>query len=322
MLYILLLIVLFGVQLAYFQVAERFNIIDEPNKRSSHKLHTLRGGGIIFYISALISFVISKYQFPWFFAGLTIIAFISFADDIKQQSPKLRMLVQFAGLVLLFIQCAFFSLPWYMILIALIISVGILNAFNFMDGINGITGAYSSAVMVALWYINRNLHFVDNGLIYIVLISLIVFNFFNFRKKAKCFAGDVGAVSMAFIILFLLGLLINKTKDFSYIVILAVYGVDTVLTIIHRLLLKENIFEPHRKHLFQLLANELKIPHLLVSTLYAVLQLLIAFGLLYVTHYRYIYLIAAVIVLSILYVVVKSKIYHLHKEETEKKPDN
>lgn len=314
MLYILLTILLFGAQLAYFNVAERFRIIDKPNDRSSHKGIILRGGGVVFYVAVLLYFVVSEFKFPWFFAGLSLISLISFADDVKTLSPRLRLIVQFAGLFLMFIEWNLYSLPWYFFVIALILSGGILNAFNFMDGINGITGAYSSAVIIALWFVNRQVAFTDNRLIYIVLISLFVFNFFNFRTKAKCFAGDVGSVTIAVIILFLLGQLILKTKNFSYIVFLAVYGVDSVLTILHRLKLKENIFEPHRKHLFQLLANELKIPHLQVSTLYAILQLIIALGLLYFPNYSNLYLIVVVLLLSSLYLYVKGKIYHLHKQ--------
>jgi UDP-N-acetylmuramyl pentapeptide phosphotransferase/UDP-N-acetylglucosamine-1-phosphate transferase len=315
MLYILLTILLFGAQLAYFNVAERFSIIDKPNERSSHKGIILRGGGIIFYIAVLLYFSVSGFRYPWFFAGLTVISLISFADDVKALTPRLRLIIQFAGLFLVFHQWNLYSSPWYYILIALVLSAGILNAFNFMDGINGITGAYSMAVLGAFWFINNyTLQFVDNQLIYIVLISLLVFNFFNFRKKAKCFAGDVGSVTIAVIVVFLLGQLILKTRNFSYIVFLAVYGVDSVLTILHRLKLKENIFEPHRKHLFQLLANELKIPHLQVSALYAILQLIIALGLLYFPQYGYLYLIVVVLLLSSIYLYVKGKIYHLHKQ--------
>ena len=313
MLYILLLILLFGAQLAYFRVADHFNIIDKPNQRSSHSEIILRGGGIVFYIAALLYFAISGFQYPWFFTGLTLISIISFADDVKTISANVRLTVQLVALLIIFIEWNLYAYSWFLIPVALIVSAGILNAFNFMDGINGITSAYSTSVLITLLYINNKVeYFVDNKLIYIVLISLLVFNFFNFRKRAKCFAGDVGSVTIAVIILFILGLLIIKTGNFSYFVFLAIYGVDSVLTILHRLKLKENIFEPHRMHLFQLLANELKIPHLWVSTLYAVLQLIISFGLLFVTGYEYIYMSVIVISLIVLYVIVKSKIFHLH----------
>ncbi len=316
MIYIISFILLVGFQLAYFRVAEHFRIIDKPNVRSSHKTITLRGGGIVFYFGALLFFIISKFEYPWFFAGLTLISIISFADDVKEQSFKLRLLIHFAGLLLMFYQSMFFSLPWYFIVLILIVCTGILNAYNFMDGINGITGAYSLAVTGALWYVNNFvIHYVNNQFIYLIVISLMVFNFFNFRTKAKCFAGDVGSISIAFIILFLLGLLINATQNLSYLVLLAVYGVDAALTLIHRIILKENIFAPHRKHLFQLLANEKKIPQLVVSSGYALLQLVIFGGLLIFENYGYIYLVLVVVLLSIVYISVKRKIFHLHKKQ-------
>jgi len=314
MIYIVLFILLFAAELVYFRVADHYNIIDKPNQRSSHTSITLRGGGIVFYIGVLLYFALEGFQYPWFFLGLTLLSVISFADDIRPQSSKLRLVIHFLAMALMFYQWGLLALPWYYSVIALIICTGILNAYNFMDGINGITGGYSLVVLGALYYINSyQLNFVDNGLILSTIVALLVFNFFNFRKKARCFAGDIGAMSAAFIIVFLLGLLIFKTGDFSYIVLLAVYGVDTVLTIIHRLLLHENIFEAHRKHLFQLMANELKMPQLLVSTLYGLLQAFIAVGLFLSGTFAYLYLILVILLLSIVYIVFMKKYYRLHE---------
>ncbi len=310
--YSLIAIILFLAQLFYFKLADKFNIIDKPNERSSHSKITLRGGGIIFYIAVLLFFILSNFQYLWFFIGLSLIAAISFADDIKPRSSKLRLSVHFLSMLLMFYQWDLFSFPWYFVVISLILCTGILNAYNFMDGINGITGGYSIVALFSLWYINNFQHsFIDNQLIYILIISLLVFNFFNFRKKAKCFAGDVGAISIAFILVFLLGLLIIKTGDFTYIIILALYGVDTVLTIIHRLILKENIFEPHRKHVFQLMANELKMPHTLVSSIYMLIQSIIVFGYILSNH-KILYFIFSILLLSVVYIFLKIKHYHLH----------
>ena len=254
MIYVFLLLLLFVIEILYFKIADKYNITDNPNERSSHTKVTLRGGGVIFYIGVLIFFLMSNLQYPLFFVGLTLITVISFADDIKPQSASLRLIIQFSALILMFFQLHLGDFPWYYSIIALILFGGILNAYNFMDGINGITGIYSIVVMGSFWYINNySIYFVDNRLIYLVLLSLVVFNFFNFRKNAICFAGDVGSISMAFIVVFLLGSLIVESQDFSYIVLLVVYGVEVVLTIIHRIILKENIIKPHRKHLFQIL---------------------------------------------------------------------
>jgi len=315
MIHILITLVLFATQLIYFRIANHYNIIDKPNERSSHSNITLRGGGVIFYIGMLLYFILFGFQYPLFFCGLTLISIISFADDVKPQSFKLRLLIHFISMIFMFMQWNLFDLPWYFTLIALIICTGILNAYNFMDGINGITGGYSLVIAGVFYYINSfQVTFVDTQLISILILTLLVFNFFNFRIKARCFAGDVGAISMAFILIFLLGKLIIKTGDFSYIILFALYGVDSILTIIHRLLLKENIFEAHRKHLFQILANELKISHLLVSGLYMILQILIVVGLMAVAN-KYIYSAIIIILLSIIYVIVKRKYFHLHQNK-------
>lgn len=314
--YFLCLVSLFAIQLLYFKVADKFNIVDKPNERSSHIKVTLRGGGIIFYVGVLFCFLLTGFQYVCFFVGLTLISTISLMDDIKPQSPKIRLFIHFAAMLLMFYQWGLYSYPWYFTLIALIICTGIINAFNFMDGINGLTGGYSLILAVIFWYINNyHVAFVQNNLLYFVILSLIVFNFFNFRKKARCFAGDVGAVSIAFIILFLLGLLIIKTNDFSYIILLLVYGVDSVLTIIHRLILKENIFDAHRKHAYQIMANELKISHIVVSIIYIVLQLLITVGFFVFFENRWIYAILITIVLSVVYVFFINKYFYLHQNK-------
>ena len=313
MIYVLLFIVLLVSELAYFRIANHFNIIDKPNERSSHTRITLRGGGIVFYVGVMLYFLLEGFQYPWFFAGLTLISFVSFADDIRPQSTKLRLLVHFVAMAFLFYQWGLYSYPWYFTIIAIVFCTGILNAYNFMDGINGITGGYSLVVVGALWYINSHqVVFVDTGFLFVLMLALIIFLFFNFRTKAKCFAGDVGAISVAFILVFLLGKLIIKTGDYSYLVLLAVYGVDTILTIVHRIVLKENIFEAHRKHVFQIMVNELKIPHVAVSSLYMALQALIAVGLLAFSSHGYLYLSAVCVALSVVYVLFKKKYFKLH----------
>ena len=314
MIYIIFIILLVFAELLYFRIADHFNIIDKPNERSSHSSVTLRGGGILFWVGVLFYFLMSGWHYPWFFAGLTLVAAISFADDVKLQSPIVRLVLQFIGLLLMSIQWQLFDFSWIIVVLVIVVSVGVLNAFNFMDGINGITGGYSLAVLASLWYVNNYVTaFVDNNLIYLVFLALLVFNFFNFRIKAKCFAGDVGAVSIAFILIFILGMLIIKTGDLSYIAFLLVYGVDSVLTIVHRILLKENITEPHRMHLYQLLSNELKVQQLLVSTIYAVLQLLISFGFIMFYSVSLWYLVIVAVLLTVVYLIIKRKYFHLHR---------
>ncbi len=314
MYYIIVLVLLFLTELFYFKLANKFNIIDKPNERSSHRKVTLRGGGIIFYFGALVYFLANHWEYPWFIVALTLITFISFVDDIRSTSQSLRLVFHFAAMVLMFYQWDLFSLSWWWIIVALIICTGIINAYNFMDGINGITGGYSLVILVTLAYINAKIvPFTEPALINTVLCSVLVFCFFNFRKKAKCFAGDVGSVSIAFILLFLIGKLIIKTEDFSWIILLSVYGVDTVLTIIHRLILHENIGLPHRKHMYQLMANELKMSHVMVSFIYMVVQTVVIVGYIMCLNYGYWYLFGTVLLLSLLYICFINKYFELHQ---------
>ena len=314
MYYQTILVLLFLAELFYFKIADKCNIIDRPNERSSHTKVTLRGGGIIFYFGALAYFLTNHWEYPWFIVALTLITFISFVDDIRSTSQGLRLVFHFSAMTLMFYQWGLFSLSWWWIIVALIICTGIINAYNFMDGINGITGGYSFVVLVALAYINAEVTpFIEPALIYTVLCSVLVFCFFNFRKKAKCFAGDVGSVSIAFILLFLIGRLIIKTENFSWIILLSVYGVDSVLTIIHRLILHENIGLPHRKHMYQLMANELKMSHVVVSFIYMVVQVIVTVGDIMCLNYGYWYLSGTVLLLSLLYICFINKYFELHR---------
>ena len=313
MYYLIVLVLLFLAELFYFRIADKCNIIDKPNERSSHTRITLRGGGIIFYFGVLAYFLTNHFEYPWFMLALTLITFISFIDDIRSTSQALRLVFHFSAMALMFYQWGLFFLPWWTIIVALIICTGIINAYNFMDGINGITSGYSLIILVALAYINREIvSFVEQELIVTVLCSVLVFNFFNFRKHAKCFAGDVGSVSIAFIVLFLIGKLIIKTEDFSWIILLVVYGVDSVLTIIHRLMLHENIGLPHRKHLYQIMANELKVPHVVVSSVYMIVQALVIAGYFYFQEYSYWYLLGSILILSGTYILFMRKYFRLH----------
>lgn len=273
--YAIVFVVLLVGEVVYFRIADKFNIIDKPNERSSHTSITLRGGGIIFPFSVLAYFVTTG-NLLWFALGTVLIAAISFIDDIRTLSGKVRILVHLLAVSLLFYQAELFSFHWAWIVLGYILVIGTINAYNFMDGINGMTGTYSLAVLVPLYISNIYSQFVDTHLIAYAILGTIVFLIFNFRRKAKCFAGDVGSVSMAFIVLFLLTLLIIKTGEYKYVLFLAVYGVDSVLTIIHRLFLGENIFKPHRRHLYQYLSNEIKWPHLVVSSIYAGIQAIIS----------------------------------------------
>lgn len=308
-------ILLFLLELLYFCIANKFNIIDKPNLRSSHTSITLRGGGIIFLFGAWLYSAFYGFSYPYFLAGLTVIAGISFVDDMRSVPNKFRLVIHFISMFLMFQDLGILNLEsWWIVIIALVVCVGIINAYNFMDGINGITGGYSLTVLIPLLYANRSFHFIDNNFLWVTIISVLIFCFFNFRKKAKCFAGDVGAVGIAFILLFALGKLIMQTGNFAYIIFLSIYGVDSVLTIIHRIKLHENLGKAHRKHAYQLMANELKIPHTIVSSSYMLLQLLVSFGMMLLSVNNWLYFFIVCIFLCVVYVLFVNKYYYLHEE--------
>lgn len=273
---ITIFVLLFLIELLYFKLAYRFNVIDTPNHRSSHTKITIRGGGVIFPIAILVYAIVNDFQYPYFALGLLAISVISFLDDVITLNNKIRLSVHLSSVLLLFAQWNLFSLSWYWLFLALIFIIATINAYNFMDGINGITGGYSLVTIATLYYINQNIaDFTSAEFLIVIGLSLLVFNFFNFRTKAKCFAGDVGSVSIAFIILFLIGKLVLETNNLTYILLLLVYGIDTAFTVFFRKLRGENIFEAHRSHFYQYLSNQMQYPHLLVSFLYIVVQLLI-----------------------------------------------
>lgn len=281
--YILITIALFALILVYFKIADKYNIIDKPNHRSAHTEITLRGGGVIFWFASLLYFVQHFQENYLFFIGITLVSLVSFWDDIQSLPNRIRLFTHFLAITLLFYSLGIFTLfPWWGIAIIYIMAIGIINAYNFMDGINGITGLYTLAVLGSLLYVDQFVNtFSDFDFIAYPMVASAVFLFFNYRKKAKCFAGDVGSISIAFWIIYLLLQLIIKTESLVWLLFLGVYGVETVSTILHRIYLRENIFEAHRWHFYQVLSNGYKIQHRIVSLGYALLQILVSAVVIY-----------------------------------------
>ena len=314
--YGIILVILLALEMVYFKIADQCNIIDKPNERSSHSTIVLRGGGIIFLIGVWVWSAFFGFQYPWFLVGLTLVAGVSFVDDIHSLPDSVRLVAQFTAAAMAFYQLGILHWSmWWIILLALIVYVGATNVINFMDGINGITAGYSLAVLIPLALVNMNGAFIKQSLIISTILALLVFCTFNFRPKgkAKCFAGDVGSIGIAFIMLFLLGNVIIKTGDITWLIFLLVYGVDGCLTIVHRIMLHEDLGEAHRKHAYQIMANELKIGHVKVTSLYMVMQLVISFGFIYfcpnTMFAHWLYLIGTLVVLAITYILFMKKYY-------------
>ena len=316
MTYLIITSLFFIFLLIYFRIADHYNIIDHPNERSSHSVVTIRGGGIVFLFAALAGLIWHTKEFYLPAIGLLIIGGISFLDDIYTLPNRLRIIFHFFAVTAVFWYLNVFGLLSMLPIVALyILVIGIINVYNFMDGINGITGAYSLVILGGLQWINiYQVHFINNDLIWLPLIACVVFLFFNFRRKAKCFAGDVGSVSIALWITTLLFKLILQSYDWTYIFFLSVYGVDSVLTIFHRLILKQNIFKAHRLHFYQILANEQKAPHLIVSASYAFVQLLIICVVIFFDRSIALLCTGAVLfILMITYLTVKPRLMKIEK---------
>lgn len=329
--YLIIAAILVVAELVYFRIADKCNIIDKPNERSSHSTVVLRGGGVIFAFSMLVWVGLQGVHGDWgvvldylsFLIGLVIIAGVSFIDDIHSLPDSVRLVAQFIAMGLMFWNLDIMHWDmWWIVLIALIVFVGATNIINFMDGINGITAGYSLAVLVPLFLLNNKggEPFILNSFLGVAILGVLVFSFFNFRPrgKAKCFAGDVGSVGIAFIMLFAIGKLILSTNDITWLAFLLVYGVDGCCTIIHRIMLHENLGEAHRKHAYQLMANELGMSHVTVSLIYMAMQLVISLVMVYLIPdtplAHWIYLIVVGLLLVGAYVLFIKKYYHLHEE--------
>ena len=275
--YVLITVVLAGTQAGYLRLARHFGLVDRPNERSSHTDQTtIRGGGVVFFVAELGAFFYSGFANPYFFAGLTIIAVVSFLDDWRPLPNQYRLGAQVIGVALLLYETGWATNELWVVVGLLVVGVGILNAYNFMDGINGMTAWYSIGCVGTLWCWQWQLRLpLADVFLPFAFIALLIFSGVNARRRAVCFAGDVGSVSMAFIILLPLIQLMISTQTYLPVLLLAVYGVDSILTILQRLYGRQNIFRAHRQHLFQWLVQRLNWSHLRVSALYALVQLAI-----------------------------------------------
>ena len=282
--YIGLLILFIGIELIYFKIADKYNIIDKPNSRSSHTTITIRGGGVLFPIAICIACLLGYVS--WEIAvAVALVAVVSFIDDIKPLSQLPRFASHVIAVGLVFYDLNLFAQAVWLLPIIFVLMIGWVNAFNFMDGINGITVLYALAAIISFAFLPGN----ENSLPLMIIMGLscFVFGLFNVRKKAKTFAGDVGSISMALFLGYLMIKTIIETGQLGFILFFSVYGIDAIITIVSRIIKKENIFKPHRSHLYQYLANEQGYSHVVVALLYAGIQLIINAFVIYMDYNGY-----------------------------------
>lgn len=309
MIYIALIFLLVGIELVYFKIADKFNIIDKPNSRSSHTSTTLRGGGIIFPIALIIAYFLGYVSLEITLA-VVLVATVSFVDDIKPLSQLPRFASHVIAVGLVFYDLGMFAESLWLLPIVFVLLIGWVNAFNFMDGINGITVLYALTAIMSFSFLS--IHNSSLPLLITMGLSCFVFGFFNVRKKAKTFAGDVGSISMALFLGYLMIKTIMETGQLGYLLFFSVYGIDAIITIVIRLKKKENIFQPHRSHLYQYMANEMGYSHVLVSCIYAAIQLLINGLVIYMEmkgNLSYLIMIETLLVLTVIYIVIRRLVF-------------
>jgi UDP-GlcNAc:undecaprenyl-phosphate GlcNAc-1-phosphate transferase len=270
-----------GMIFLYILIARKFQLTDVPSLRSSHRDVTITGAGFIFPIAFFLPLVITG-EFVHYrstLTGLLLISLVSFADDLKSVHPIIRVTVQVIAVSLLLWQTGglFKMKPWQ-ILPGFILVVGIINSYNFMDGINGMNAIYSIAMIGILWMLkDSGIYFLPVlPVFYSLMSALLAFSFFNVRKKAICFSGDVGSISIAYIVSLMIIQVMISTDSAVWILLFGVYGLDSVGTIVLRLIRREKVWLPHRTHFYQFLVNEKKYPHVLVSFIYAISQFILS----------------------------------------------
>jgi UDP-N-acetylmuramyl pentapeptide phosphotransferase/UDP-N-acetylglucosamine-1-phosphate transferase len=308
MVYIIAFFILFSAMMLYIPMARRFNIIDKPTERGSHSNETIRGGGIIFPIALLYWFFIYGYHNPWFIVAFLMVAAISFADDIRSLHSMLRMLVHISAVIMLFFTTNLPQSNIPILSISVIAFIAWINSVNFMDGVNGMLGMYALVILGTFYFLPELFQFQD--FILIVLIAVAVFLIFNLRKRGGVFAGDVGAISLAFILGFLMLAILKETRFIAHTLMFAVFAIDTSVTILYRIQKRENILLPHRQHLYQVLANQKGWTHLQVSGTYAGIQLLINLTTLIFLHYSWLNIygfIAFYLILTLLYLWIRNR---------------
>lgn len=275
-----------AVEAAYIWVARRLHITASINERSSHVRPTPTGGGVILVLAGL-AFVLFNYgsltpNWLWMLGGGLLLATISFIDDIHPLPPLPRLLIQIVVMGAAFnVLC--YSGAMHVYILAIACGVGCINAFNFIDGINGMLTFYGMVVMGTIIYMLHlgQPHLVQSmhpyaALATMTMLALAVVAVFN--ATGRVFAGDVGSTVIGYIVAFLLISLMIATKDASLVVLIVVILCDAGMTCLHRLFYGVNILTPHRMHIYQVLCNQCGYSHLSVSISYALLQLAINLG--------------------------------------------
>ena len=311
---LIILVVLIVLEVLFLKSANSFGLMDMPNERSSHQRPTIRGAGFVIGLSLMLSLLLFDIEGRWYLSGGSLLIFATgFYDDTKGSSPLVRTIFQSIATLLMIYGLGLFDtqLP-IMLALILIVSVGTINAVNFMDGINGISALYGLLMLSCYIYLNSKVSYLPMEFIVSSGLGLIVFGAINIRKRALAFAGDVGSTGLGYLLILFTVLWMFKESSLVYFLFWAVYGVDSTLTIVERIIKRQNIFGAHRSHLYQLLSNELNWGHLKVGFVYVGVQVLINCVALYLilnkTPDSWWITVVLLLFLGVVYMVIKQQV--------------
>lgn len=255
---------------------ERHAILDRPNQRSSHETPTPRGGGIAVITAVSLCWVYPASQSPLLMAilaGALVLAFVSWLDDLRNQSIAIRLCAQFlaVGVAMIFLSNEGLLLQgmvpiWLDRLVTFLAWIWFINLFNFMDGIDGIATVESLVIAcgLALLFASTTLIGLDVWLPLGLVAAALGFLWWNWHP-ARVFLGDVGSIPLGFL---LGGLLIFTALRGFWVpaLILPLYFLcDATVTLTRRALKREPIWQAHKQHFYQTAIQSGK-SHAAVST--------------------------------------------------------
>ena len=282
----------------------REHLLDAPNERSSHTAPTPRGGGVGILAAFIVAGLTLRIPTTFLFAAVLVSA-VSFYGDYFRLSVRFRLAVQLvsAGMFLFpllprlsahFALSTFGVSPFLFFLILpliLLFVIGTANFYNFMDGIDGIAGL-SGAIAFGLlgaYTLNRPPAdpFQTALSLLAISIALACLGYLPFNlPRARVFMGDVGSILLGFVFAALvLTLARNYQEMLCFAALLFPFYADELTTMAVRLQDRENLARSHRRHLYQLLANEYGLAHWKVTLMFAAGQVAVGAGVLIANIY-------------------------------------
>lgn len=261
---------IFFVYVIAFFALQKWQWLDRPNTRSSHQSVTLRGLGIAFLPIVVLAWML-QYLTGWQCIGILFAGFTGLAADFEWMPPLHRLLLYVIACILFLSGSSWFGYQgWWLpvLLVGLLIWI---NLFNFMDGVNGMMALNSLVSLVTYLLLPELKAFY--GFIGLIIGLTTMYAFFNVRKKALAFAGDVGSIVLSICVALPMLLAISKSGNWWYLMFFCLYITDAGFTLLKRFFKGYNVLKPHRTHLYEYLANEAGKPHLKISIAYGAVQL-------------------------------------------------